>query len=101
MEILKIGQVLYSKDLNEYEVIKIGNKYFECKNHRGRFSKETLKYDTEYSNKTQLYVNKQCILDEKEIYKLQSEIRSKITQYGNMSLSLTSLRKIIEIINND
>ena len=98
-QLLEIGQVLFSRDLNEYEIIKIGNKYFECKNHRGRFSKETLKFDSQYSKKTQLYINKQYILDEKEVYKLESEIRNKIKPYGVMGVSLINLRKISEILN--
>lgn len=98
MEKLKIGQVLFSRDLSEYEIIKIGNKYFECKNHRGRFSKETLKFDSKYSNKPQLYVNKQDVLDEKEVSKLESEIRNKIKPYGSMGVSLINLRKISELL---
>lgn len=100
-QLLKIGQVLFSKSLDEYEISKIGNKYFECVNRRGRFFNDTLKFDSQFSNATQLYTDKQYISDIIEIGKLESKIRNVIKPYGRTILSLEDLRKIDEILKNN
>jgi hypothetical protein len=100
-QLLKIGQVLFSKSLDEYEISKIGNKYFECVNRRGRFFKDTLKFDSQFSNVTQLYTDKQHISDIIEIGKLESKIRNIMKSYGRTELSLQDLRKIDEILNKN
>lgn len=95
---LQIGQILYSYDLNEYKISKIGNKYFECEEIRGKFNKETLKFVSEYSSSLQLYIEKQNVLDLKEREKLHESIRNKIPSYGNINISLEDLRIINEIL---
>jgi len=96
---LIIGQVLYSLDLREYKISKIGNKYFECENHRGKFHIKTLIFVSEYSTSLKLYIEKQIILDLKERDNLQRSIRNKIQSYGNINIGLDDLRIINLILN--
>ena len=99
---LKIGQILFDWELNEYEISKIGNKYFECKDcHRYKFEIETLKHrDPMYSQRSvQLYLDKQKIEDIKEHEKLLTGIRAKIQPYGTVGITLEQLREIAKIIN--
>jgi len=99
---LKVGQILFDWDLNEYEIIKIGNKYFDCKDcWRYKFEIETLKHkDKVYSRRCiQLYLTKQEIENVKEHTRLIDAIRNRIKSYGTIDLTLEQLIKIAEIIN--
>ena len=99
---LKIGQILFAEDLSEYEITKIGNKYFECKDKwRSKFEIETLKnHDPIYSqHRFQLYTNKQDILDKKEHHLLIDKIRTFMKPYGYVDITLEQLREIAKIIN--
>ena len=95
---ITVGQKLYSYECNEYTVSKVGKKYFECEKVRGRFSLETLRFDSDFRGR-ELYEDKQFVLDKKETESLESKIRIKIKNYGRTELSLEQLRNIYSIIN--
>jgi len=95
---LTIGQTLYSYSSQEYVVSKIGKKYFECENQRNKFYIETLKKVTEYSDKVQLYVSKQEVLDIQELELLEVKLRDVAKRYGKTGLTLEQLREINKII---
>jgi hypothetical protein len=98
MEKVKVGDVLYDNSLVEHTVEKVGNKYFECVDKRGKWRIDGLTYVSEYTNNQTLFKNKQEILDKKEIRELSNKIRSKIATYGNIDYPLDVLRKIYELL---
>jgi len=95
---IKVGQTLYDSFITNYIVSKVGNKYFECLNFRGRFSIDTLLEKSEYK-RTQLYVEIQPLLDSKERAEIESTVRTIFKTYGKINLTLEQLRRINEIIN--
>lgn len=107
-EILKVGQKVYFKEhiygsgkpkIEEAEISKVGNKYFELKNHfSDRFFIDTLKHDGRgYSSRGKVYLTMKEIQDEDERYKLNEKFR-KFFSGGPVGLSLLDLREIDKII---
>jgi len=96
----------YEKPIQEFEVKKIGKKYFEV--WKGQNKLTVLKFDVEtltqlkysYFPDWNLYFSKQEILDEKETMKLTDEIRNVVDRGIAIQLSLEQLRKIKDIIDN-
>lgn len=101
---LKIGQILYRRNgdsVKEYEIEKIGRKYFYTKRSDYPISKETLKYESkEYSQYNfQLFLDKQTILDKTERDKLFNNIGLLFRNYTVPDcLTLPILRTISNII---
>lgn len=75
---LKVGQIVYgeprsnaarySKELKEFTVVSLGNKYFILKNEHGsimrnKFSYETMQEVSEYSSDWQIFLDKKEIQD--------------------------------------
>lgn len=102
---ISIGQILYREksnrnslfEIEEFEVSKIGKKYFYLKGLGERFPirKETLTY--ECKNYTQhnfkLYKTKQEILDNREKYNLINKLRKHLDWTGDhKNNSLDQLR---------
>lgn len=104
-EKITVGQILYRWQygkIQEYEVERVGRKYFYCKNEeRYPIEKETLEYkNKEYSNANfQLYLTKQEILDFQERMDLIDKIQIYFRRwdwYNN--LPLEHLRHIKTVI---
>lgn len=87
----------------EAEIIKVGRKYFTVKRDYWeiKYDISSLKEVTNYCSDWKFYFSKEEVLEEMEIDKLESDIRSKFSRYGfNCSkLSLEQLRRIMDIIN--
>lgn len=105
---IKVGMVLYKemtyrnqpREIKEYTVSRIGNKYFYvAEDDRYFFDKKTLKYvDKNYTqNNCTLFLNKQEILDMWEATQLYDEIRKHFSSYSPR-LSLQQLKEIQKII---
>jgi hypothetical protein len=108
---LKVGQKVYFKgyiyggrkeSIEETEITKVGNKYFELKNHwRDRFFVETLMHDGRgYSSIGKVYLTMQEIKDEDEAYKLNEKFRMFFGG-GSNGMSLDKLREVDKIIEDD
>lgn len=102
---LKVGLKLYRnqgavhKPL-ELTVNKVGHKYFEVDGARGRFNKETMRYDnSQGGNSYQLYESAQTIIDENERNRIIDKIRKEFSFHTHVRLSLDQLREIDKIIN--
>lgn len=121
MNKLMVGQKVYLKPVNnrsryiedsiinhikEYEIKKVGRKYFEVwEKDKGysteKFHIEDLRQHTVYSPDWELYLSRQDILDEMENLEIVGRIRTAIGNYGFSDLPLEKLRKIIEIIEEE
>jgi YesN/AraC family two-component response regulator len=106
---LKVGQTLWvvipeyrrtsvPSEPVEYQISKIGSKYFELDGYRAKFDIQTLRQATELNYPAQCYLTLQEILDGREQASLTDKVRKAISQYGKSNLSLDQLRKISEII---
>ncbi|MGR5954198.1 beta barrel domain-containing protein [Bacillus paranthracis] len=101
----------YNKEIREYEVKKVGRKYFFV-GEEGvdteylwlKFHIKDLRQATDYSPNWYLYFSKQEILDKQEYSTLMSEI-SELFRYGNFyshrnQVPLEQLRKIKDVLNS-
>jgi hypothetical protein len=111
---MNVGDIVYLKPLNnnaryckdgilnhikQGEVVKVGKKYFYIKGYeRQKFGIEEMHDISEYCAGWQVYHSIQEIHDEVEHGKLSDEIRKYFSVYGKVSLSLSKLRKIKEVI---
>lgn len=92
-----------NKGIREYEIKKIGKKYFEVWDGSNdytinKFYIEGLIEVTKYSPDWRIYFSKQEILDEYEFENIARNIREVFGSYGKINLTLEQLRKIKEII---
>lgn len=97
------NQARRSKEIREYEIKKVGRKYYEVWD--GEFDGSTIKFTiegnsqvTEYTADWEVYFSKQEILDEEEYKTLHNNIKRKVDIYGRPTLTLDQLRRINTII---
>ena len=87
----------------EAEIIKVGRKYFTVKKDCSeiKYNIDDLTEVTDYCSDWEFHFDKQEILDEMEIKKLEWDIKIKFSGYGfnSSKLSLEQLRRIMDIIN--
>jgi len=99
METIKVGDVLFTRDLTPRQVTKVGRKYFYVSNRPEPFVKETLEYRGYRT--IQLYKDKQTLSDSNEVEdnfrKIQSHINKYYTGSGS-NISLDKLREIVKIL---
>jgi len=89
--------------IKEYEIVKIGRKFFEVNNNPNykplKFLIENKKQEMGgYVPDWELYFSEQEILDEIEFNRLFGKIESRFNVYGKVNLTLDQLRRIIKII---
>lgn len=92
--------------IEEYEIMKIGRKYFEVSND-SRY--KSLKFNLEdnrqenrgYIADWDLYFSRQEILDEEEIEKLHWDIKTAFNGYGKSKFTLDQLRRINAIVDEN
>jgi len=94
---LQAGDELYGYTGKKYVVSKVGKKYFECENFRGKFTIETLREVTQYGSPTQLGY-KQEVFERLETNEISVMVSNKIKTYGKPSLTINQLRQIRNII---
>lgn len=88
----------YNKEIETHTISKVGRKYFEVKDKRGRFYIETLAMDGGgYCSDWQAHLSLQDIEDEIEFNSICSDLRKFFT--GRIDLSLETLRKIRDMVN--
>lgn len=92
-----------NKEIREYEIKKIGRKYFEVWKDKSeisiiKFHLDNFRQVTNYTPDWRLYFSKQEILDEQEYNQLLEEVTEVFRHYGKPNLSLEQLRKIKDII---
>lgn len=89
----------------EVEITKVGRKYFTVKK-----GWEEIKYDinnleevTNYCSNWKFYFDKQEIINDMEIKKIERVIEARFSKYGDNSskLSLDQLRRIMNIIDEE
>ena len=98
---LEIGQKLYSetknREIKTHVIFKVGNKYFEVENDRGRYYIETLICDSQWS-KTQLYLDDKELENKIELRILMNLIQNRFSGYATKDLTLDQARKIKSIL---
>ena len=98
--------------ITEVQVVKSGKKFFSCvdvcdlgKQYATQtqffIDRGECKQKTNYCQDHKLYESKQSILDEEESNRLNEKIKYGIFGVGEKRLSLTALRKIVEIAELD
>lgn len=97
---IKIGDLLFSDSLKEFKVSKIGNKYFECENFRGKFLISELSYhEPNYSQRRfRLYKTRKEVEDINHRRDLEGKFYSLVPRYGKLELSNEDLKIIIDIL---
>lgn len=114
MDNLKVGMTVYLKPtgenntrgikgnildyVREAKISKIGRKYFYLEGYDDKFSLDTLEHYSEHHFDLKVYLDKQDIVDEIEVDKLETNIRNKLKQYGSSGLTLNQLREISQVI---
>lgn len=99
------GSCVQKDEAQEYEIRKIGRKYFEvgkigeASGKLYKFDIKTLKQASKHPDWL-LYLSKQDILDEQEKKTLEMDIREALG-YGNTRFSLDQLRRIKAIMDED
>lgn len=113
----EVGQTLYSLNignaarnreqiLTPVTVVKVGRKYFTCSKEGSRLETQ-YRIDgwienTEYTANSCLYESVQEWEDEKEHNSIYQKIKNKyFSTFGSKKISLDSLRKINEILEDD
>lgn len=109
-----VGQVVYrhmrGKDINEFNVYRVGKKYFYVSELGDRYpiSKETLKYENKQYTQSniQFYLTKQEILDTIERRELLDKIKNFFqkgpwSSFSAPATSLDQLRSVVEILKID
>ncbi len=108
-----IGQIVYAvnvgnaarhrkQSITEMTVLKVGRKYFECKEPARHFSQQ-FSIDGWHQNhggssaNTELYESPQEWADEKEHYRLSTQLRDLFSRYGKCPLTLDQLKRITDI----
>lgn len=94
---LQAGDEWYDYTGKKYVVSKVGKKYFECENFRGKFTIETLREVTQCGSPIQLGYKKEVFerLERKEI---ESLMYYKTSSYVNSVFTIQQLRAIRNII---
>ena len=94
---LRLGQILYDEELQEYKINKIGIKYFYCEGFNYGFDKKTLRTEKAFNN-FRLFTELKPIIERKEREALEKVIRAQLNPYGGSNLSIEQLREIGAII---
>lgn len=87
-----------NKQLIETTVSKVGNKYFEIKGLRYKFSIDDLRQQTEYSANIEIVLNKDDFDNQVKTDYLLSKLRKEIGNYGKSNIPLDKLIKMVEIL---
>ena len=103
-----VDQVLYREktgrysdgEITEHIIMKVGRKYFEATDLRGKINIDSLMYESKmYSqDNCRLYRTRQEILDKNEIINLYGKIQQLFSHYSNRKFTLNDLRKVAEIV---
>ncbi len=92
------------KSIREYEIKKIGRKYFEVWQDNKqwtviKFRIEDNRQATEYSDEWILYFSEQDAYDEEEKLEICKELRNFFDSYKRINMPLDKMKQIIDIVN--
>ena len=101
---LEVGQVLFDRHLKEYEINRVGRKYFYIRTNyqEYKYPIDTLRSVSDYGPRD-LYVSAERPQNEIDRGRITGLIRDKIDVFNtaDKNLTLAQLRAIEKIINDD